>query len=176
MLASHVRDGGQVAVLGEGEQPLEHRLHWLEVGHRGSIAYRRAFDDGLARRIYAGSDLFAMPSRFEPCGLAQLYAMRYGSIPVARATGGLVDTIVPLHNRHHVGDATGILYAGDDAGAFSRALRWGREVARDPHAMRALRANAMRANHSWDEAAVAYVDLYRELGVVPGKPSRRATT
>ena len=170
----HVRDGGQIAVLGEGEELLEHRLHWLEVGHRGSIAYRRAFDDGLARRIYGGSDLFAMPSRFEPCGLAQLYAMRYGSIPIGRATGGLIDTISPLRNRHDVRGATGILYEGNDSGALASALRWGREVQRDPYALHALRDNAMRANHSWEEAARGYLELYESLGVVAEPSSRRS--
>lgn len=159
--------GAQLAVLGEGEEDIEHRLHWLEVGHRGQIAYRRAFDDGLARRIYAGSDLFAMPSRFEPCGLAQMYAMRYGSIPVARATGGLVDTIRPLHAVHDVGGATGILYSGSDAPAFDRALRWGMQLARDAAAMHHVRRNAMAEDDSWDHAALNYVNMYSELGIVP---------
>ena len=159
-------------VLGEGDQALEHRLHWLGVTHRGQIAYRRAFDDGLARRIYAGADLFAMPSRFEPCGLAQMYAMRYGTIPVARATGGLVDTIVPLQDVHDVGDATGILYSGNDAGALHRALRWGMQLARDERALRAVRRNAMATNHSWDEAAKHYVGMYRELGAEPAERVR----
>ncbi len=160
-----VRAGGQIVVLGEGEEHLEHRLHWLGVRHPGSIAFRRAFDEGLAKRIYAGSDLFAMPSRFEPCGLAQMYARRYGTIPVARATGGLVDTIAPLHDRHSVGGATGILYAADDATSLGRSLRWGLDVARDPGALHAMRQNAMRVDFSWERSARAYLDLYRELGV-----------
>jgi starch synthase len=173
--ARFVHEGGQLAVLGEGEEDLEHRLHWLEAGHRGAIAYRRAFDDGLARRIYAGSDLFAMPSRFEPCGLAQMYAMRYGSIPIARATGGLVDTIAPLYDRHAVGGATGIVYDGHDAGAFESALRWGREVYHDSFAHGHIRSNAMRMNHSWEEAAKNYVHMYSDLGVEP-EPSRPRST
>jgi len=162
---AYVRGGGQIAVLGEGEEDLEHRLHWLSLANRGSIAYRRAFDDGLARRIYAGSDLFAMPSRFEPCGLAQMYAMRYGAIPIARATGGLVDTIAPLHNRHDVGDATGILYSHDSADSLLGALAWGRDVVRDHWAIGRMRWNAMTTDHSWEHAARGYIELYRELGV-----------
>jgi starch synthase len=160
-----VREGGQIVVLGEGESPLEHRLHWLGVQHRGTIAFRRAFDDGLARRIYAASDLFAMPSRFEPCGLTQLYAMRYGAIPVARATGGLVDTVARLHNQYEVGGATGILYEHDDSHELLEALRWGREICRDPGAIHALRTNAMHASHAWDDRAQAYVELYRSMGI-----------
>jgi starch synthase len=162
-----VRGGGQIVALGEGDSHLEERLHYLGLAHKTRIAYRRAFDDGLARRIYAGSDLFAMPSRFEPCGLAQLYAMRYGSIPVARATGGLVDTVFRLHNQHEVGGATGILYDGEenDAGALLHALEWARSIARDPAAMTTLQHNAMHVDHSWDHRALAYVDLYRSIGM-----------
>ncbi len=162
---AYVRGGGQIAVLGEGESDLEHRLHWLSLQHPGSIAYRRAFDDGLARRIYGGSDLFAMPSRFEPCGLAQMYAMRYGTIPFARATGGLVDTITPLQNRHEVGEATGILFSDDHPDALYRALDWGREVVRDHWAIGRMRWNAMNTDDSWDHSAQGYLELYRELGV-----------
>jgi starch synthase len=93
--------------------------------------------------------------------------MRYGSIPVARATGGLVDTVHRLHNQHEVGGATGILYEGgeDDAGALLDALAWGRAVVRDRSALELLRRNAMQANHSWDHRALAYVDLYRSIGM-----------
>jgi starch synthase len=161
----YVRRGGQIAILGEGEQDLEERLHWLTVAHPGAIAFRRAFDEGLAKRIYAGSDLFAMPSRFEPCGLAQMYSMRYGTVPIARATGGLVDTISPLHNRHDVGGATGILYASDDSEGFLGAVRWGLDIARDPGAMQALRRNGMSVDFSWEKSARTYVEMYRELGV-----------
>lgn len=160
-----VRNGGQLVVLGEGEEPLEHRLHWLSMSHPGAIAFRRAFDEGLAHRIYAASDLFAMPSRFEPCGLAQMYSMRYGTIPVARATGGLVDTIAPLHNRHHVGGATGILYRSDESDALRQALHWGLAVARDPEALAAMRGNGMREDFSWQKSARTYVAMYRELGL-----------
>lgn len=160
-----VRHGAQLVVLGEGEEDLEHRLHWLQMAHPGSIAFRKAFDEGLAHRIYAGADLFAMPSRFEPCGLAQMYSMRYGTIPVARATGGLVDTVAPLHNTHDVGGATGILYASDHADGLAKALRWGVDVARDPGALHHLRQNAMRVDFSWESSARRYLELYRELGV-----------
>jgi starch synthase len=159
-----VAAGGQLVVLGEGDEDLERRLHWLAASHRGAIAYRRAFDDGLARRIYAGSDLFAMPSRFEPCGLAQMYSMRYGTLPIARATGGLVDTIAPLHDRHDVGGATGILYGEEKAEALAGALRWGLEVVRDRGARAAMQRNAMLQDWSWERSARAYLAMYRELG------------
>jgi len=160
-----VHRGAQIVVLGEGEEHLEHRLHGLAHAHPSAIAFRQAFDEGLAKRIYAGSDLFAMPSRFEPCGLAQMYSMRYGTLPVARATGGLVDTISPLHNRHDVGGATGILYASDHADALAGALRWGLDVVADREALMTMRQNAMRMDFSWELSAKKYLEMYRELGV-----------
>jgi starch synthase len=129
------------------------------------LAYRKTFDDGLARRIYAGTDWFAMPSRFEPCGLGQLYAMRYGSIPVARRTGGLVDTIAPLTDIHHVDGATGILYDGDNSESLAGALRFAMAVHRDPDAKARLQMNAMRADHSWESSAKQYLSLYQDLGM-----------
>ena len=160
-----VERGAQLAILGEGEEQLERRLHVLSRRHPTAIAFRKAFDEGLAKRIYAGSDLFAMPSRFEPCGLAQLYSMRYGTLPVARATGGLVDTVAPLHNRHDVGGATGLLYTRESADGLGDALRWGMDVVADRGALTTMRRNAMGADFSWAQSARRYLELYRELGV-----------
>ncbi len=163
---AHLAAGGQLVALGEGDAHLEDRFARLAARHRGAVSYSRAFDDGLSRRIYAGSDLFAMPSRFEPCGLAQMYAMRYGTIPVARATGGLVDTIYPLHNRYEVGGASGIVYRGEpnDPGALLGALHWARDVCSDRSALEALRWNAMHMDHSWDLSAKHYIHMYLDLG------------
>ena len=94
-----------------------------------------------------------------------MYSMRYGTVPIARATGGLVDTIAPLSNHHDVGGATGILYASDDSEGFLGAVRWGLEVARDAGAMQALRHNGMSVDFSWERSAREYVSMYRELGV-----------
>lgn len=160
-----VRQGGQLVVLGEGDAALEHRLYWAAQRLRGSVVYVRAFDDGLARRIYAGSDMFLMPSRFEPCGLTQMYAMRYGAVPIARATGGLVDTIAPLHSQYDVGGATGILYEEESAEALAGAVEWGIQVARDPGAMHALRQNGMRSDFSWERSAETYLEVYTDLGL-----------
>lgn len=165
-IATHlVNQGGQLVVLGEGDAALEHRLYRAAQRLRGQVVYVKAFDDGLARRIYAGSDLFLMPSRFEPCGLTQMYSMRYGAVPIARATGGLVDTIAPLHTQHDVGGATGILYEGESAEALAGAVEWGLHVAHDPGAMHALRQNGMRTDFSWERSAREYLAMYRDLGL-----------
>ncbi len=140
--------------------------YWAAQRLRGSVVYVRAFDDGLARRIYAGSDMFLMPSRFEPCGLAQMYSMRYGTVPVARATGGLVDTIAPLHNRHDVGGSTGILY---EARVRRRARR-----TRCGGASSSWRARGAHGGPSerdarrflrGSRAPRQYLEMYRDLGV-----------
>lgn len=163
-----------LAVLGAGERWLEDRLRAAAAAAPGRLAVRIGFEPALARRMYAGADLFVMPSRFEPCGLAQLYAMRYGAVPVVAAVGGLRDTV------HDPGDAA--LAAGRGTGfrfevVDAAGLRWalGRAVrmfAGDPAGFAAVRAAGMARDSSWRGPAAAYARLYRE--VVDGR--RRALT
>ena len=101
-------EGGQLVVLGSGEEPLERLLGELAAAHPESVAVRIGFDDRLARRIYAGADLFLMPSRYEPCGLGQLIALRYGTVPIVRRTGGLADTVRAWDAA--TGEGTGFLF------------------------------------------------------------------
>ena len=123
---------------------------------------RIGYDDALAHLIEAGADCYLMPSRFEPCGLNQMYSLRYGTIPVVRAVGGLVDTVEHFDPARGTGtgfvfrdyDVTGLLWAVDEAlAAFARPQDWAR-----------LRANAMAADFSWEASARRYADLYRSLG------------
>jgi starch synthase len=151
--------GAQLVVLGSGEAPLEHLLGDLAAAHPESVAVRIGFDDHLARRIYAGSDLFLMPSRYEPCGLGQLIALRYGTIPVVRRTGGLADTVRPWDRT--AGAGTGFLFDGLSAAACEAALARAFAAYADPAAWRRLVANAMAADFSWHASAEAYVTCYR---------------
>ena len=112
--------GGQLVVLGSGEEPLERLLGELALVHPESVAVRIGFDEHLARRIYAGADLFLMPSRYEPCGLGQLIALRYGTVPVVRRTGGLTDTVRPWTEA--AGAGTGFLFDELSAEACGAAL------------------------------------------------------
>ena len=152
----------QVVVLGTGEEKYENLFR--EGAHRfpRKFAAKLSYDETLAHRIYAGSDIFLIPSAFEPCGLTQMYAMRYGAIPVARATGGLVDTVIPATiERIEKGAATGFLFSHYNAGAFLEAIHQAIHLYRNDQAhWDKLRRNAMARDFSWDRSAAAYEGLY----------------
>jgi starch synthase len=145
--------GGSLVLLGSGDPPLEARLAGLGRLHPGRVAVRIGFDAALAQRIYAGSDMFLIPSRFEPCGLAQLIAMRYGSVPIGRRTGGLVDTI-------HDGE-TGFLFDEPTRAGLLDGVKRAVGAWRDQERWAGLRTRCMRQDHSWAASAPAYVDAYQ---------------
>ena len=151
--------GGQLVVLGTGEAPLERLLVELAAAHPQSVAVRVGFDDRLARRIYAGCDMFLMPSRYEPCGLGQLIALRYGTVPVVRRTGGLADTVRSWDRT--TGAGTGFLFDELSAAGCGAALTRAFAAHADEAAWRRLVANAMAADFSWDASAEVYVTCYR---------------
>ncbi|HLS87856.1 MAG TPA: glycogen synthase GlgA [Burkholderiales bacterium] len=146
---------GQLAILGAGERRHEAALRALAARHAGRVAVHIGFDEPLAHLIEAGADLFLMPSRFEPCGLNQLYSQRYGTPPVARATGGLADTIED--------GQTGFLFEPQSAEALVEAVRHALAVRAQPHAWRAVQLAGMARDASWSTAARRYADLYRRL-------------
>jgi starch synthase len=151
--------GGQLVVLGSGEEHLERLFGDLARDHPESVAVRIGFDDRLARRIYAGADLFLMPSRYEPCGLGQLIALRYGTVPVVRRTGGLADTVRAWDAV--TGEGTGFVFDELSADACGAALSRAFTAHADPRAWRRLVRNAMAADFSWDASAESYVTCYR---------------
>ena len=158
------RIGARLVVLGSGEAHLEDRFRWLADVFRDHVAVRIGFDLALSRRIYAGSDLFCMPSRFEPCGLGQMYAMRYGSIPVVHAVGGLRDTVRdPGDAELARGRGTGVRFDAPTPLALAGALHRAVALFRDDHARSALRHAAMSRDSSWSASAQQYVQLYRSL-------------
>jgi starch synthase len=153
--------GAKLIVLGSGEPALEARFEHLARAFPEQIAVRIGFDLPYARRIYGGSDLFAMPSRFEPCGLGQLYAMRYGAIPIVHAVGGLRDTVIdPSAVR---GTPTGIRFDEATPAALYGALARAVALYRDPAAFASLQRGAMARDSSWTVPAHEYVQLYRSL-------------
>ncbi|MCW5892564.1 MAG: glycogen synthase GlgA [bacterium] len=151
----------QLAVLGSGDPHWEHALHELAARHPGRVAVRIGFDEPLARRLEAGADLFWMPSRFEPCGLTQLYSLRYGAVPIVHETGGLADTVTPWDAE--TGHGTGFLFRPCTTPALVAATRAALAIRTDTAAWRRLIANGMACDFSWDRSAAAYVDLYAAL-------------
>ncbi|MBM6785025.1 glycogen synthase GlgA [Collinsella tanakaei] len=154
--------GVQVAVLGTGDAEYEDALRYFERTYPGTMAARIEFDPFLSQRMYSGADMFLMPSLFEPCGLSQMIAMRYGTLPIVRETGGLKDTVIPYNM--FTGEGTGFTFThfnGDEMGdAVFRAARtfWD-----DKDAWNHLIDNAMSADFSWKRSAEQYMDLYYGL-------------
>jgi starch synthase len=158
MLSEH---GARCVVLGTGEPPYTEDLRTLAQDRPDRLAFIEAYDDRMSHRILAGSDLFVIPSRYEPCGLTHLYALRYGTVPVVRKTGGLADSI------RHFDPATGHGNGSVFEHANADGLRWGLTTAlawyRDPDAWSRLIANGMSADFSWHHQAPLYEKLYRTL-------------
>lgn len=151
--------GGQFVLLGSGEERYERAFAELAEAYPDRVAVRLGYQAGLARRIYAGTDVFLMPSRYEPCGLGQLIALRYGAIPVVRRTGGLADTIVPWDPV--TGAGTGFVFEALTAEACRDAVRRALATYADPAAWRRLVRNAMVQDFSWESSAQKYVACYR---------------
>lgn len=153
--------GYQLAVLGSGDAQNEQLLDLLAHKYSAQMYFYKGFNVSLARKIYAGGDIFLMPSRFEPCGLGQLMAMRYGAVPVVRATGGLRDTVTDYNASKK--NATGIHFTAATAQAFDKALEQAITLFKKPTVWRRIKNNAMRRDSSWDVSAKAYAKLYESL-------------
>lgn len=151
--------GAQLAILGTGEPALESRLSELARRHPGKIAVTLGFDEGLAHRIEAGSDAFLMPSRYEPCGLNQMYSLRYGTVPVVRAVGGLDDTVDERDS--HSG--TGFKFGPPTTEAFWGALIRALDAWKQPEIWRGIQQRGMQADFSWNASAAAYERLFLAL-------------
>jgi starch synthase len=156
--------GARLVVLGSGDRALEDRFRYLATAFSHHVRTIIGFDQALSRRIFAGADLFLMPSRFEPCGLGQLYAMRYGAIPIVRAVGGLRDTVEDPGDAWLArGEGTGIRFGEPTVAALGDALDRALHLVRDPDRLAAVRRGAMRRDSSWRPSAQRYLDLYRGL-------------
>ncbi len=150
----------QLVLLGNGDSRLENTFRWAADAYRGRCGVQIGFDSALARLIQAGSDGFVMPSRAEPCGLTQMYAMRYGTLPIVRATGGLVDTVQNFVEGQPVG--TGFVFGDATVNALRDTIGWACATYYDrPAEFAGLRQRAMAQDFSWRSSATHYVDLYR---------------
>lgn len=159
-----VDKGGQLVVLGNGDPELEQALAQKALSHAGRVAVRLCYDEALAHRIFAGSDITLVPSRFEPCGLTQMYGLQYGSVPLVRKVGGLADTVVDadlatLANQ----TATGIVFRDFVYADYGHALDRAFALYAQPKAWKQVRTTGMRTPHDWSVAATRYAALYRSM-------------
>jgi starch synthase len=152
--------GAQLVLLGSGEAHLEEAFTAAAVANPGRVAVRIGYDDELARRIYGGADAFLMPSRYEPCGLGQLIALRYGAVPIVRRTGGLADTVREVDPARRAG--TGFLFDAFAAEPLVEAVGRAAAARRVPALWSAIVRSAMAEDFSWDASAREYVTLYRK--------------
>jgi starch synthase len=154
----------QLVILGIGEPGLEAKFKKLQARYPRSMGLHLGFDEGLAHRIEGGADVFVMPSRYEPCGLSQLYSLRYGTVPVVRKTGGLADTVLPLNQATgQVRGATGFHVEEDTAEALLVVLRRAVALFQDRSIWEQLVEAGMTTDVSWARSANAYNRLFASL-------------
>jgi len=148
-------------VLGAGSRQFVAPLERLAERHPQEIAVRTGLDEALAHLVEAGADLFLMPSRFEPCGLNQLYSMRYGTPPIVRRTGGLADSVVDLNAQTLAdGTATGFMFDAATPQALLGAVQRALAAFREPSTWRSVQRNGMARDFRWDASAQRYLEVY----------------
>jgi starch synthase len=152
----------QIVLLGTGDEKYHKLFSGLRQKYPKKIAALLEFNNEMAHLIEAGSDMFLMPSRFEPCGLGQIIAMRYGSVPVVRATGGLADTVIDFDTGNGTRKGTGFTFNDYTGDAFWGALQRALDAFRDKKAWRGLQERGMKADFSWNASAKKYEELYRK--------------
>ena len=164
VMPEFIAAGGGLIVLGSGDPVLEGAVKALAAQFPGRVAVQIGYDEALSHRLFAGADAVLVPSRFEPCGLTQMYGLRYGTVPVVAAVGGLADTVVTANPAGvAAGVATGITFAPTDALAFGVALRRLVEIYADKALWARVQKNAMLHPVGWEASAAAYAALYESL-------------
>jgi starch synthase len=167
-----VEAGGKLAILGTGDPGLEHWLLGLAGQYEGRVSVRLAYDEELAHVMQGGADALLVPSRFEPCGLTQLYSQRYGTIPVVARTGGLTDTVIDANSAAlTAGVATGVHFAPDNADSLAEAIRKTIELNADGRIWTAMQRQGMKLDVSWKHSATLYANLFKTLVPAQGNAS-----
>jgi len=151
----------QAIILGTGNPIIEKMAEDLESTYPDRVRSVIAFDNKLAHQLYAGADIFMMPSRYEPCGLSQMIAMRYGCVPIARATGGLVNTV--KHISHRVNGGTGFLFSRPYPSIFAKTLKRAIEFFHKQPLWKQIQNNGMAMDFSWEKSAQKYIEVYQDL-------------
>jgi starch synthase len=160
-LPTLIASGGQLVLLGSGDAALESAFREVARAHPAAIAVQLGYDEPLAHRIVAGADAIVLPSRFEPCGLTQLYGLRYGTVPIVRRVGGLADT---------VDAAVGFVFLEPES-TLTAVLQQAIDAFREPALWQARMRAGMRRDHGWSSAASHYVTLYQTLLQAAASPS-----
>jgi starch synthase len=164
ILPELIERGGQLVILGSGDPAIEHALREALACHPGQAALRIAYDEALAHRIIAAADVILVPSRFEPCGLTQLYGLRYGALPLVHAVGGLADTVTDCSlEAIDDGSASGFVFHEFSAEALRGAMRRAFALRRRPSDWKAVQGHAMQQRFDWKAPAHAYRTLYQQL-------------
>ncbi len=159
-----VANGARLAVLGSGDAALEGALLAAAARHSGRVGTVIGYDEGLSHLMQAGCDAILIPSRFEPCGLTQLYGLRYGCVPIVARTGGLADTVIDANEAAlSAGVATGFQFDAETGAGLVHAVKRAIAVHADPPAWAAMQRQGMKADVSWDRSAAKYAGLYRSL-------------
>lgn len=159
-----VATGARIAVLGSGDAALEGALLAAAARHSGRVGAVIGYDEGLSHLMQAGCDAIVIPSRFEPCGLTQLYGLRYGCVPIVARTGGLADTVIDANEAAlSAGVATGFQFDAESGDALLQAVKRAVGVYEDRVAWATIQRQGMKADVSWDRSAVKYAELYRSL-------------
>ncbi|MBR0311447.1 MAG: glycosyltransferase, partial [Oscillospiraceae bacterium] len=152
----------QFVVLGKGEAQYEAFFNYARARYPGRVAVYLGYSDALARQIYAGADLFLMPSKSEPCGLSQMIAMRYGTLPIVRETGGLKDTVQPYQSWN--GEGNGFTFANYNAGDMCHVVCEAIDLYHNnPDAFKLLQKRDMNEDFSWKRSAEEYHAIYEDL-------------
>ena len=156
--------GGRLALLGSGDAEIEQRFHNAAARHPGRIGVRIGYDEALSHRMQGGGDAILVPSRFEPCGLTQLYGLAYACVPVVSRTGGLADTVIDANPAAlAAGVATGVQINAVNPSALASGISRAAQLYHQPGAWKRLQINAMKADFSWRASGAAYAALYRQL-------------
>lgn len=156
-----VRENVQIVVLGTGEHQYQSMFNYYDSHYSNKVSARITFDSALAQQIYAASDIFLMPSLFEPCGIGQMLAMRYGTLPIVRETGGLRDTVTPYNK--YTGEGNGFSFANYNAHEMLYCIKDAVELYKDKKAWRKLMINAINTDSSWKKSAKDYIAAYNEM-------------
>jgi starch synthase len=159
-LGDIIASGITVVILGKGDEAFQDALLTLQKKFKKRLSVTIGFDNALAHRVYAGSDAFLMPSRYEPCGLGQLIALRYGAVPIVRATGGLVDTVTEYNPSE--GTGTGFLFSHYSSGELFRTIKRAQEYFSSDSHWQKIQRNAMSQNFNWSNSAKQYMSLYEQ--------------